>query len=176
MQVTIVAAVNIDNKGIGYRGRIPWVLPGDMKHFSNITSTTSSKDKTNVVIMGRGTWESLPKHPLPNRLNIVLTSTHMSLAGAIVCTTYQGALDFVKREAKCIENVFVIGGERVYNVAIEHPLTTNIYITRVFPKTDTKCDTFFPLEKLSLFEEIEKSPMYTEGSICYDFCVYRKKE
>ena len=64
----IVACAN--NYGIGYNGELPWHIPNDLKRFSKLTKGKGN----NAVIMGRKTWDSLPVKPLPNRVNIILTS------------------------------------------------------------------------------------------------------
>ena len=71
---SLVVAVD-SNNGMGRAGALPWHLPGDMKHFKEITTRTESPDKKNVVVMGRKTWESLPGkfQPLPERINVIMT-------------------------------------------------------------------------------------------------------
>ena len=65
----ISAIVAVDNNwGIGYNGNLLEHIPADLKDFKQLTTGQ-------VVIMGRKTWDSLPKKPLPNRLNIIITST-----------------------------------------------------------------------------------------------------
>src|SRR5689334_18443373 len=70
----IVVAMDL-NSGIGKDGNLPWDIPGDLRHFKDITSRPHSMLKKNAVIMGRKTWESLPEkfRPLPGRVNLVLT-------------------------------------------------------------------------------------------------------
>lgn len=70
----LVVAVD-QNMGIGKDGTLPWKIPGDMAYFRELTSKASNSTRSNVVIMGRATWESLPPkfRPLPGRINIVLT-------------------------------------------------------------------------------------------------------
>ena len=70
----IVAATKNDF-GIGLKGKMPWQLPEDMKYFKRITKSTEDVTKRNAVIMGRKTWESIPKkfRPLEGRVNVVLT-------------------------------------------------------------------------------------------------------
>jgi dihydrofolate reductase len=76
MSVKLIVAM-CKNNGIGFDNKIPWRISEDMSYFSKKTSGDYSVDgiKKNAVIMGRNTWESLPKKykPLPNRFNIVLT-------------------------------------------------------------------------------------------------------
>lgn len=73
--LTIIVAADLRN-GIGIRNTLPWHLSDDLKRFKAITSE-------NVVIMGRNTWFSLPKRPLPNRQNVVLTLEPLNESGAI---------------------------------------------------------------------------------------------
>ena len=64
----ISAIVAVDNDwGIGYNGDLLEKIPEDLKYFKTLTTG-------NIVIMGRKTWDSLPKQPLPNRLNFIITS------------------------------------------------------------------------------------------------------
>ena len=66
----MIVAVDLNN-GIGKNGTIPWKIPDDLKRFSKLTKGSGN----NAMIMGRKTWESLPKKPLPFRDNLILSST-----------------------------------------------------------------------------------------------------
>lgn len=130
--------------GIGKDGGIPWRLKDDMAYFKRIT-TTAPSGKTNAVIMGRKTWESIPAkfRPLPDRLNVVLSSTAAadSCEGATVARSLTEALESLAGRSETGE-VFVIGGAAVYKEAVELPNCARIYLTRV--GIDVDCDAFFP--------------------------------
>src|SRR5689334_4792565 len=93
---SIIVAVD-EQFGIGRNKLLPWNIPGDMKHFKEIT-TRSSEGKQNFVIMGRKTWDSIPEkfRPLPGRVNCVLSrDLQMVLpAGVLRKTGLQEALHY----------------------------------------------------------------------------------
>jgi dihydrofolate reductase len=97
-RVGILVAISPEG-AIGLDGRIPWHHPGDMRRFKRLTL-----GKT--VIMGRSTWESLPKRPLPERRNIVLTSR--SIEGV------ESFKDLASALATCDGEVWIVGGARAY--------------------------------------------------------------
>jgi dihydrofolate reductase len=76
LKLSLIVAMNNSNRGIGVNGTIPWRLPKDLKHFARVTTFTSTPGKQNAVIMGKNTWQSIPKQyrPLPNRLNVVIST------------------------------------------------------------------------------------------------------
>ena len=79
MRINIIAAV-AENLAIGYKNRLLYWLPDDLKRFKKLTTG-------HPVVMGRKTWESLPKRPLPGRQNIVMTNNpDYEAAGATECT------------------------------------------------------------------------------------------
>ena len=82
MGVNIIVAYCKGN-GIGKNNALPWYIPQDLKHFSKLTKGNNN----NMVVMGRKTWDSLPFKPLPNRRNIVLTSTKIPSRIAKTTTT-----------------------------------------------------------------------------------------
>ncbi len=128
MEFTIIVATD-KNRGIGYKNTIPWNNPKDKKFFRE-------KTKGGVVIMGRKTYESIGKE-LPYRKNFILSKT---LLGRNIFTSLNDALLHCKKNK--LQNIFVIGGQQVYEEAINHPLCTYIYHT-IIPG-HYKCDTFFP--------------------------------
>lgn len=135
--------------GIGLDGKIPWYLPPDLKYFQKITTETKDPMKSNAVIMGRNTWTSLPKRPLKGRRNIVLTSTKdvegIIAQGGEVYRSLDDALSYLKNDP-VIENIFVIGGEMLYNVAIAHHKCRHVYITKI--DNEYNCDKYFPIDSL----------------------------
>ena len=85
-----------ENGGIGKNGKLPWYISEDLKKFKKITSNST-------IIMGRKTWESLPMKPLPNRDNIVLSSTAQN--NVTTYKSYKECLNQLKK--KNIKKVFV---------------------------------------------------------------------
>lgn len=162
--------------GIGKDGGIPWRLKDDMAYFKRIT-TTAPSGKTNAVIMGRKTWESIPAkfRPLPDRLNVVLSSTAAadSCEGATVARSLTEALESLAGRSETGE-VFVIGGAAVYKEAVELPNCARIYLTRV--GIDVDCDAFFPAFDDTLFQIKHVSKTQSEKNVPFDFTVYERRE
>lgn len=116
MSYGIIAAVSRD-WAIGLDGGIPWHYSADLKRLKRLTTATT-------IIMGRHTWEALPKRPLPNRRNIVITSR--TLTGVEHYPSIEAAL------ARCRGDVWFFGGARIYEQAM--PLADVIDLTMV-PET-----------------------------------------
>src|SRR5918998_794685 len=114
-RIYLVAAV-ASNGIIGAKGRLPWQLPEDLKHFKRLTMG-------HPVIMGRRTWESL-KGPLPGRDNIVVTRTaDYEAPGAAVASSLEAAI------ALCfgVPVAFVIGGARLFAESL--PIAAGLVMT-----------------------------------------------
>lgn len=136
MPFTIIAAVD-DDGGIGKNNTLPWEHKDDLRFFERTT-------KGHAVIMGRKTWESLPKRPLKERLNIVLTRTghdREAYEGAYPVSNLDSALILAQQlnSKKC----FVMGGAQVYGEALQHPLLLRGIISRIPGRY--ACDTLFPV-------------------------------
>jgi dihydrofolate reductase len=120
------------NNVIGAQGTIPWHIPEDMRHFRELTLGKP-------CIMGRRTWESLPKKPLPGRLNIVVSrAPAFSATGATVAASFDAALNYAQTEKS--GEISVIGGAEIYRAAL--PLADLIYVTEIGAEFDG--DTYFP--------------------------------
>ena len=116
MKIVLMAAISPD-RVIGWKGAIPWHYPADMRH---IKKTTTG----HPCVMGRKTWESLPRRPLPGRPNLVLTrqadykaaatrqADYKAAAGVIVCGSFEEARGRCKEMGA--EQMFVLGGEEVF--------------------------------------------------------------
>lgn len=129
----IVFVVAQDRKGvIGHDGGLPWSIPSDLQRFKAITMGKP-------VIMGRKTWDSLPRKPLPGRLNIVVTRDKDFLAeGAVVAHSPDAALSLAA--AGQPDEICVIGGGELFRQLL--PQATRIYLTDV--DVDAPGDTFLP--------------------------------
>eukprot|EP00746_Dinoflagellata_sp_MGD_P162526 gnl/MRDRNA2_/MRDRNA2_90124_c0_seq1.p1 gnl/MRDRNA2_/MRDRNA2_90124_c0~~gnl/MRDRNA2_/MRDRNA2_90124_c0_seq1.p1 ORF type:complete len:493 (-),score=92.60 gnl/MRDRNA2_/MRDRNA2_90124_c0_seq1:226-1704(-) len=173
LPVSVIVA-STSRGGIGKDGSIPWRLSDDLKYFKRIT-TTAPSGKTNAVIMGRKTWDSIPAkfRPLPGRRNIVLSTTAAVDAydGATVARSLSDALETL---TACNETgeVFVIGGEAAYKEAVELPNCARIYLTRV--GVDVECDAFFPAFDENLFKVKHVSKTQSQDNIPFDFVVYER--
>ena len=155
------------NNGIGLNGKIPWHIKQDIEYFSKITKG----DGNNAVIMGRKTWESLPKH-LVDRANLVLSTDFdpPANANAQFFRSFE-EIDAYLESNDFYEEVWVIGGAQIYN----HYMTSNkikkCYITYI--DQEYECDTFFPPLDMSFWKPTEYEKRY---DICdLDFVVYERK-
>lgn len=143
MRVSAVVAAS-ENDVIGCDGGLPWHVSSDLKLFKEITLGKP-------IIMGRRTWDSLPKKPLPGRRNIVISrQKDFSAEGAEVVHSVDEALAICAGEAE----VSIIGGGQVYADALDQ--TTRIYLTRVH--LEVEGDTFLPELKDSEWKEVERRP------------------
>ena len=118
------------NNAIGYKNDLLYHLRADLRRFKELTTG-------HTVIMGRRTYESLPKGALPNRRNIVLTRQHLAFPNTEVYPSLEEALNHCEAE----EHVFVMGGSSVYKESL--PLATRLYLTLV-DDVPAVADTFFP--------------------------------
>ncbi len=124
------------NGVIGRGGDLPWRLKSDLKLFK---ATTLFKP----VIMGRKTWDSLPRRPLPGRTNIVLSRDgSFEPEGAIACERFEEAVEIAREQAQedGADEVCVIGGAALFALAL--PKAKRIYLTEV--EAEVEGDVFFP--------------------------------
>lgn len=133
MKIAAIAAVD-RNGGIGRQGKLLCHMPADMQHFKAITMGYP-------IIMGRKTFESFPKGPLPGRLNIILTrnKNYNPPHGAAVCHNVNDAIELAAKENK--ELCFVIGGGQIYADFVN--LYDELFLTRIEAQF-IDADTFFP--------------------------------
>ena len=136
--ISIIAAV-AQNLALGYQNKLLYWLPNDLKRFKALTTG-------HTIIMGRKTFESLPKGALPNRRNVVLTRSEITFPGAEVFPSLQAAL------ASCApdEDVYIIGGASVYKEAL--PLADRLCLTEILD-TPKQADAFFPQFSLKEWKE-----------------------
>jgi len=161
--INIIVAV--DRKmGIGYQNKLLFWLPNDLKRFKALTTG-------NTIIMGRKTFESLPKGALPNRRNIVLSSNPEAyFTDAEVFPSLETALKGCAED----EQVFIIGGESVYRQAL--PIADVLYLTEV-DATAAQVDVYFPCIDRKIWHEKsrESHPADEKHSCPYAFVNYTRR-
>lgn len=129
MTLNIICAV-AENNAIGYENKLLYHIKADMQRFRQLTTG-------HTVIMGRKTFESLPSGALPDRRNVVLSRTQNDFPG---CETFK-SLDDALSHCNDDEDVFVIGGETLYRLAL--PKADHLYMTEI-ESTPDNADAFFP--------------------------------
>ena len=128
-RIELVVAV-ARNGAIGRDGGLPWHIASDLKRFKAITMGKP-------LIMGRKTWDSLPKKPLPGRLNIVMTrQKNFHAEGGVVVADPKAAL----AAAGEADEISVIGGADIFGLFL--PRAQRIYLTEV--DLEIEGDTYFP--------------------------------
>lgn len=152
---TIVVAMGEKNE-IGFDNKLLWHLPTDLKHFKDLTSG-------HPIIMGRKTYESIGK-ALPNRTNIVISrKKNWFEEGILIVGSIKEALKFAK---KIDENIFIIGGGKIYEQTID--MADKLEVTLV--KADLKADTFFPKIDMKIWKKTEETCHEKDEKNQYDFC------
>ena len=155
--VTLIAAAS-ENNIIGKDNKLIWRLSDDLKHFKELT-------KGHFVIMGRKTFESMPK-ALPNRTNVIITrKTDYKAENAIVVNSLEKAL----KVAESDNQPFVIGGGEIYKLSME--IADRIELTRVH--TSIEGDTSFPEIDLEKWQEVKNEKRLKDEKNEYDFSFLR---
>ena len=162
----IVAATK--NMGIGFKNKLPWHLKNELKYFKKKTIGNGE----NLIVMGKNTWLSLPKKPLPFRYNCVLSSTLKNDWSRTKIV--KNKKEFEKLVSQSFfSNIWIIGGESIYKEFINEPYIKNIYLTQI--ENEFQCDTFFP-EIPHHFYLKEQSDIKFENNIHYKYKLFSRKK
>jgi dihydrofolate reductase len=162
MIISIIVALGKNNE-IGKGNDLLWHLSADLKHFKEITLG-------HTIIMGRKTFDSLPKGPLPNRRNIVISRNPvLKIDGAEVYSSLDYALLKLLDESE----VFIIGGAQIYQQTL--PIADRLYLTKIhagFPEADT----FFPEIAWNIWREVSREtfPADEKNPYPYSFLEYEQ--
>lgn len=168
MEIVLIAAV-ADNGVIGADGAIPWRLKSDLQRLKAMTIGRP-------IVMGRKTFESLPRRPLPGRTNIVLTrDTAYRADGAVVTTTLDGALRVARGDAlrRKVGEIAIIGGADIYARFMASADRLEITEVHISPDGDTR----FPPIDATLWEEVarERHPSAASDSAAFSYVTYRRR-
>ena len=159
--ISIIAAV-AKNRAIGFKNKLIYWLPNDLKRFKALTTG-------HTIIMGRNTFLSLPKGALPNRRNIVLSRSQKAFDGCDVYPSLEEALQHCTPD----EDIYIIGGASVYRQALK--IADRLCLTEI-DDTPAEADTFFPPYEDDWQEESrEDHPIDDRHDFCYSFVDYIRK-
>lgn len=149
--ITLIAAIN-KNNGIGYKNKLLYDIPEDRKLFRDLTLGK-------VIIMGRKTWLSLPRKPLPGRTNVVVSRHTISL---------RKALELYKDKDICI-----IGGGKVYKQAIRYADELSLTVIHDDKK---KADAFFPVIPTEYFDLVAMRELEIKADYKVTHEIWRRKK
>ena len=140
---------------IGRQGDLLCHLPADMKHFKEVTMGHS-------IIMGRKTFESFPRRPLPGRQNIVITrNADWQYPGVTVVHSLEDAI-----KAAETDTVFIIGGAQIYEQAL--PLVDVLHLTQIHARW-ASADTFFPAIDFKEWHEMSRKHHRSDSRNAYEY-------
>jgi len=167
MEIVFVVAI-AENGIIGAGNAIPWRLKSDMARFKALTIGKP-------VIMGRKTFESLPRRPLPGRTNIVITrDAAYRAAGAVVTTSALDAEAVARGDAlrRSVTEIAVIGGAEIYRQWLDR--ADRLEITEVHARPEG--DTHFEIDRAE-WDEVERirHPAGPHDSADYSYVTYRRR-
>lgn len=157
MKISLIAAIASGNRALGKDNDLIYKIPEDLKRFKEITSG-------HAIIMGRKTYESIG-HPLPNRINIVITrDPNFKAEGVVVVHSLDEALKQINESGE----VFIIGGGQIYQEAIK--MADKLYLTIV--EGNPEADTFFP--DYSEFKKVVSEESHESEGHKYKFITLEK--
>lgn len=168
--------------GLGKDGCIPWSLPMDMAHFARTTRACAA-GKMNAVIMGRKTWDSLPRKPLKGRANIVVSRTISEQegldSGAIIVRSWEEALEHVQDEGGgsgmgVIDRIFVIGGADLLHKALVDDRCVQAHVTQLHQEFE--CDVYLDTDILHLSYKLDMTDneLRNENGVEFSFQKFRR--
>ena len=161
--ISAIVAVD-ENWGIGFNGELLEKIPEDIKYFKETTAG-------HVVVMGSKTWDSLPKKPLPERTNIIISNKgNLLLENKAIRLKLDDLLSGI---AYFEEDIFVIGGGQIYKELL--PFCDRVYVTKIF-KSHDNVDTYFhnldEPEEWDTWKVVHQSKTKVYNDIMYQFWTY----
>lgn len=159
--MNLIVAVD-PNNAIGKDNQLLDHFHSDMLHFKKLTLNK-------VVVMGKNTYLSLPKRPLSDRINIVLSSTMEKSDDYILCRNIEELFELLDNYND--NDIFVIGGSKIYSLL--YPYCNTFYITRILKIYDDANKFFSEMKEIKTFI-INKWNSVTENGVILDFLEYKR--
>ncbi len=156
--ISIIAAIG-KNRELGRGNDLIWHIKEDLKNFKNLTMGK-------YIVMGKNTYESLPKH-LEGRKYIVLSSSLSEIENGLLFNDFNKLLEFIK---DVDEEVMIIGGARIYKLFL--PFADKLYLTEI--DSEEKADVYFPDFNKEDYECNVVSTYEVDG-LKYSFVIYERK-
>lgn len=150
------------NNGIGFENKLPWNHTCDLRYFSKLTKGLNNNNN-NCIIMGKNTYLSIGR-PLPNRKNIVLSTT-LQDDNITIFPTLELLLEYLNNNV--FDDIWVIGGLQIYNLFLSEKLINELFVTYI--NKEYQCDTYFPFIENDFIEDISyrKSEYSDKTEIIY---------
>jgi dihydrofolate reductase len=185
MKFNAIVAMGDKEKGIGKNNDLPWRIPEDHDYYLRVVNTTQDESKTNAVILGRLTWESLPRsmRPIGRCLNIIVSRTmkradiecgeNADLNSVVICGSLEEAKRLVRENyMRTVETIWCLGGSGLYKESFECDDFNRLYLTRVFGEFE--CDVFLqPKNFLDSFRRVDDSASLANDAHLYK-CDYNE--
>tara|TARA_Y100001935_G_C17250588_1_gene480760 strand:- start:6 stop:554 length:549 start_codon:yes stop_codon:yes gene_type:complete len=166
-KINIIVAI-CKNNGIGLNNKLPWYYSSDLKKFKTLTTGNNK----NAIVMGKNTYQSLNKNLL-NRDNLILSKSLIidkKIDTNIFKSFYNldSLLKFIK--TKNYENIWIIGGNQIYELFLNKNLVDKIYLTYIDKLYD--CDVFFPKINFNNFKLIKNNIQYNDNEFLQNLDLY----
>ncbi len=159
MDISIIAAIGKNNE-LGKNNDLIWKLKGDLKFFKDLTTN-------HVIVMGRKTFESLPKM-LPNRHHIIISSNNNFNDKVEV---FNNIYSFLEKYKNYKDEIFIIGGASIYKSFLEY--ANKLYLTEI-DEEDKNADVYFPTFDKNFWNKEYISDLKEENNIKYRHVLYRR--
>ena len=158
-KISLISSLSAKSRAMGKDNKLLWRIPYDLKQLKKLTTG-------HVIIMGRKTYESIG-HPLPNRVNIILTrDENWQAEGCIVVHSIDEALEIAREKEE--QEIFIFGGEEIFRQTIN--IADKLYLTIV--EDEPVADTFFP--DYSWFKKIVKQEEHEYNGLKYRIVEFEK--
>lgn len=186
MEFKLIVCLNYNNSiGSRINNDLIFNIPQELKHFKKLT-TQSRENMINVLIMGRHTWDSLPKKPLPNRMNFIISTNYESINyeyrdhhNVIAFPNHQTCLSYIDDNKTIFDTTFIIGGISIYEYYLNHDIVTQIICTKIKTENDLgdiffnpSYFNFFKLTHYESFNNIESHNNITNKTMMINYSIY----
>ena len=160
----MIAAITGKSRAIGYKGDLIYHLKDDLKYFKETTLG-------HTIVCGRKTYLSLPKRPLPERTNIILTRGDCEFDGALILHSKKEVIEYALSHPD--EKIFICGGDNAYKLFMD--IASKLYITEIDENKTIEADSFFPKIDSSIWR-VESSSNYliSDEGTRYRFLIYKR--